>query len=139
MADPLLELIRWQRRAVHEALGDAAAVLPQCAQGDLVFDQSGNIYGTTTAGGNQGNGVVYELTFSGGAWTETELYSPGDSRLFRSPYGGIVFDDAGNLYSTSSYGGYGGIGNVYRLSPTGSSSSRAFSIAFEAGLASSPR
>jgi len=47
--------------------------------GDLVFDQAGNIYGTTQEGGvphscsNLGCGVVYELTRSESSWTEPPL------------------------------------------------------------------
>ena len=37
------------------------------------------------------------------------------NNLGLEPYGGVVFDNAGNLYGTTSHGGYGGIGNVYRL------------------------
>src|SRR5271165_5903763 len=37
--------------------------------GDLVFDQTGNIYGTTTSGGTGNAGVVFRLTHSGGHWT----------------------------------------------------------------------
>ena len=59
------------------------------------------------------------MTPSGGGWTATEIYSPGNSNL-AAPYGGVVFDNAGNLYGTSSRGGYGQAGNVYRLSPSGS-------------------
>ena len=50
------------------------------AHGDLIFDQAGNIYGTTYTGGT-GNcngetcGVVYELKPSGSGWTESVLYS----------------------------------------------------------------
>ncbi len=65
---------------------------------DLTFDPSGNIYGTTYAGGAQDLGTVYEVTPWG---TLTVLYSadPEDSI---HPRGGVVFDGfdslSGNLY-----------------------------------------
>jgi hypothetical protein len=37
--------------------------------GDVTFDEAGNIYGTTYSGGN-GYGIAYEVTTSGGGWTE---------------------------------------------------------------------
>ncbi|HEX4078802.1 MAG TPA: choice-of-anchor tandem repeat GloVer-containing protein [Rhizomicrobium sp.] len=41
---------------------------PNC---DLVVDSTGAIYGTTVQGGAYGYGTVFELTQSGGVWTET--------------------------------------------------------------------
>ncbi len=42
----------------------------------VVFDQAGNMYGTTLVGGNQCcNGTVYELQRSGGSWTESVIYN----------------------------------------------------------------
>ena len=49
--------------------------------GDLFFDQAGNIYGTTEEGGtkicndeNDTCGLVFEMSPSGGGWTEKALY-----------------------------------------------------------------
>ena len=115
---PRSALAPWNETVLFTFTGVYNGAIPQ---GDVIFDQSGNIYGTTIGGGNEGDGVVCELTPSAGGWTQTELYSPGDLSLFSAPYGGVVFDNAGNLYGTSRYGGYGGAGNVYRLSFSGSS------------------
>jgi uncharacterized repeat protein (TIGR03803 family) len=43
----------------------------------VIFDQSGNLYGTTSSGGTGDCdcGTVYELTPSGNGWTDTILYS----------------------------------------------------------------
>ena len=42
----------------------------------LTLDTSGNLYGTTTAGGASGNGTVFKLAKnSDGTWTESVLYS----------------------------------------------------------------
>ena len=84
----------------------------------LIFDQAGNLYGTTFQGGND-FGVVFEMTPYGGGWTESVLYNgfapgfPGEN-----PISGVVMDSAGNLYGTTSIGGAGGDGVVYELSPT---------------------
>ena len=44
--------------------------------GSLVADTSGNhLYGTTYQGGANGYGEVFELTNSGGTWSQTVIYS----------------------------------------------------------------
>ena len=84
--------------------------------GDLIFDQAGNIYGTTTAGGTPQNvGTVYELTpKSGGGYAEMPIYSFSVSDG-ATPYNGAIFDNAGNLYSTTGYGGLSNSGTVFEL------------------------
>ena len=84
----------------------------------LVFDQAGNLYGTTKSGGMYGHGTVYELTPSEGSWTETVLYSFTGGQDGDSPYGGVIFDPAGNLWGTTYQGGDPGCGcgTVFELS-----------------------
>ena len=88
--------------------------------GDLVFDQAGNIYGTTLGGGARGMGVVYKLTRSGNNWTESVLhdFTGGDDGAY--PQNGVALDPAGNVYGTATYGGSYAYGTVYELSPSGS-------------------
>jgi uncharacterized repeat protein (TIGR03803 family) len=88
--------------------------------GDVVFDKNGNLYGTTRNGGAYWQGTVYELTTNGGIWTEKVLYSFAGSPDGASPLSGPVFDQAGNLYGTTSAGGANGWGTLYQLSPSGS-------------------
>jgi hypothetical protein len=99
----------------------------------LIFDASGNLYGTTEEGGNpqpgyldDNTGVVFELSPGPNGWTETVLYnfcSIGtgnyDCEDGASPSAGVTFDPSGNLYGTTNYSGntrFGG-GLVYQLSP----------------------
>ncbi len=85
----------------------------------VVFDASGNLYGTTQAGGTTGNGTVFRLSpRQGGGWTEHVLYSfiaNGQDGI--SPYGGLTVDAHGNLYGTTKLGGSLGEGTVFELSP----------------------
>ncbi|MGA2902446.1 MAG: choice-of-anchor tandem repeat GloVer-containing protein [Candidatus Korobacteraceae bacterium] len=83
--------------------------------GDLVFDQAGNIYGTAFNGGS-GGGVVFKLTRSGSGWTESVLWNFTGGNDGFLPLGGVIFDNAGNLYGTTSDGGSGDAGTVYELS-----------------------
>jgi len=85
----------------------------------LIFDASGNLYGTTTYGGPHNVGTVFELTpKAGGGWAEKVLYSFGQNSTDASiPYAGLVFDAAGNLYGTTMGGGAYSYGTVFELTP----------------------
>jgi uncharacterized repeat protein (TIGR03803 family) len=84
--------------------------------GGLVFDPSGNLYGTTTGGGAYGGGTVFQLTNTGGSWRETVLYSfnpdIGDGT---QPSASLIFDQAGDLYGTTEGGGGFNAGTVFEL------------------------
>ena len=88
----------------------------------LIFDASGNLYGTAYAGGAHGQGVVFELSPDGVSWSETVLYSfnsiPPNWTDGSYPESGLIMDTAGNLYGTTQTGG--GMfqpGVVFELSP----------------------
>jgi uncharacterized repeat protein (TIGR03803 family) len=88
--------------------------------GNLIFDQQGNLYGTTGNGGARAAGTVFELTRSGGGWTKSVLYSfPDDQYLQCNPRGGVVFDRSGNLWGTA-MGCSNSYGAVFKLSLSGS-------------------
>ena len=88
--------------------------------GDIVFDQQGNLFGTTRYAGYFGGGVVYDLSPSGGDWTLTVPYYFMAVSDGIYPYGGVVFDSSGNLYGTTQSGGSSGNGVVFQLSKQGS-------------------
>jgi uncharacterized repeat protein (TIGR03803 family) len=94
----------------------------------LLFDTSGNLYGTAENGGAHGEGVVFELEpQANGTWTEKVLYnfcSASGCTDGSWPYANLISDAAGNLYGLTAYGGtissncFGfGCGTVFRLSP----------------------
>ena len=85
----------------------------------LIFDGTGNLYGTTISGGSQGKGTAFELSpAAGGGWTEKRLHNFGASGTDGTyPQGGLIFDGAGNLYGTTYSGGDFGYGTVFELSP----------------------
>jgi uncharacterized repeat protein (TIGR03803 family) len=91
--------------------------------GDLITDKSGAIYGTTMSGGknftgkNQGRGVVFKLSppaKSGGAWTESVLFSFTKNQDGPS---GLAMDNQGALYGASYLGGRKGLGTIFKLTP----------------------
>ncbi|PYX50757.1 MAG: hypothetical protein DMG79_05005 [Acidobacteria bacterium] len=92
-------------------------------QGALIEDSTGNLYGTTRAGGTYGVGTVFELSppaVSGGAWTLTTLYNfvPYGSGGY-VPISELVRDQAGAFYGTTYAGGDPtcNCGGVYKLIP----------------------
>ena len=87
----------------------------------VMFDASGNLYGTAFAGGANGDGVVFELSPNGSSWTETVLYSFANSPDGANPVNGLIKDASGNLYGTTYNGGSAGNGTVFELTPSGSS------------------
>jgi uncharacterized repeat protein (TIGR03803 family) len=98
----------------------------------LIEDNSGDIFGTTVAGGgsvdcptkSQGCGTVFEIAPDG---SETVLHAfavgAGDGA---NPFAGVVADASGNLYGTTEVGGDTsachpiGCGTVFKLTPSGS-------------------
>ena len=82
--------------------------------GDLIWDQQGNIYGTTLEGGVNNKGTVYQLTPSGNGWQENILHSFDGLDGFL-PYAGVVFDNKGNLWGTTAYGGVDNDGTIFEL------------------------
>ena len=105
---------------------------------DLVFDNHGNLYGTSSQGGSGGTscngngcGSVFELTpQASGSWkgTTIHLFEPNSSDGV-VPSSGVVLDSAGNVYGETVYGGTGqcyrgginnnayGCGTIYELTP----------------------
>jgi uncharacterized repeat protein (TIGR03803 family) len=85
--------------------------------GPLISDPAGNLYGTTSAGGN-GGGTVFEI--SPNNWIPTTLYEFTDGQDGASPGAGLIMDSQGNLYGTTTTGGIRGCcGTVFELSPNG--------------------
>jgi hypothetical protein len=124
----------WNEKVLYSFQG-----LPDGANpvGGIAFDTAGNLYGATTDGGSKNCpgiaacGTVFQLkppARKGGTWSESVIYvfKGKNSNDGETPGGGVIFDKAGNLYGTASYGGSGncvllgvkvGCGVVYKLTP----------------------
>jgi uncharacterized repeat protein (TIGR03803 family) len=86
-----------------------------------IFDQAGNLYGTTGGDGHGyhpgESGTVFMLSPKNGTWTLRGLYN------FLPRYGigagpqGLMMDVAGNLYGTTVSGGAYMAGSVFKLTP----------------------
>jgi uncharacterized repeat protein (TIGR03803 family) len=115
----------WSETVLHSFAGGADGVYPYS---NLVFDQAGNLYGTTVTSGpyEGGPGVVFQLTPNGlGGWTDNVIYSFNGGNDGQNPFAGVVFDRQGNLYGTTWAGGtpncryQPGCGTVFQLTPSG--------------------
>jgi uncharacterized repeat protein (TIGR03803 family) len=86
----------------------------------LIADNNGTLYGTTLTGGapSGGFGTVYRLVRVGSSYREDVLYSFKGSPDGAGPQGGLVADNSGALYGTTSGGGTRLNGTVFKLTPT---------------------
>lgn len=83
--------------------------------GGLLRDASGDLYGTTAAGG-AGNGVIFKFSASG---NETLLFTLPQAASGFNPNSGVIRDSSGNLYGTAGEGGHNGDGTVFEIAATG--------------------
>ncbi len=83
------------------------------------FDTSGNLLGTTSAGGTSNLGTIFRLTHSGGNWTPSSVYQFQSGAGGQLPWAGLVGDSSGNFFGATTAGGANGGGTVYQLSPSG--------------------
>src|SRR6202035_6188183 len=117
----------WTEHVLHAFKGTDGA---NPGLGSLIFDASGNLYGTTVTGGDlndcstqsQGCGVIFELKpNSNGIWIEKVIYAFHGGADGALPLAGLILDSVGNLYGTTSEGGSTtcqlGCGVVFRLAP----------------------
>ncbi len=88
----------------------------------VVIDTEGRLYGTTSGGGVQGYGAIYELSLTNkGTWSERVLHSFAYSNEGGYPSSPLLLDSVGNLYGTNAQGGIVnyecpvGCGSVFKL------------------------
>jgi hypothetical protein len=112
----------WKETVLHTLSGGRDGAIPVAG---LIFDKSGNLYGTTAAGGGATNcqecGVVFKLMHTSSGWKETVLHTFTCCSGGGMPHGGLVRDTAGSLYGTAVEFGdttssNSGCGVVFRLS-----------------------
>jgi uncharacterized repeat protein (TIGR03803 family) len=113
---------KWTEKVLHSFGGPDG----EGPYGALIFDSSGDLYGTTEYGGSNGAGTVFELSpQANGNWKEQVLHSFGlQGKDGIWPSTGLTFDASGNLYGTTFAGGNryngcfsDGCGTVFELSP----------------------
>lgn len=103
----------WRQTVLHTFTGQSDGEYPQAS---ILIGPTGNLYGTASAGGDSGNGTVFEIAAGGDQLTTLHAFTGASDG--GTPYAAVISDAAGNLYGTTFYGGQGGVwGVVYRLTP----------------------
>jgi uncharacterized repeat protein (TIGR03803 family) len=105
----------WTTKFLTFFKGKETAKNPMAA---LVFDKSGNLYGTAEIGGPSGFGAVFQLAAppaGKSAWGLQVIASPR-RKLGLFPSGNLVFDATGNLYGVTNQGGAGD-GTIFKMTP----------------------
>ena len=119
---------KFTEKVIHRFTGENAD--GRNPLGGLVFDKSGNLWGTTQVGGHSESsacsgasrlcGTVFELTpNANGTWTESTLFSFTGSTTGTNPVTNLVIDQEGSLYGTTVNGGPSLEGLVFKLTPEG--------------------
>lgn len=80
--------------------------------GDLIMDDAGNVFGTTSSGGASNDGSIFEVVNGSGSVTVLASF---DGANGRRPMAGLVRDAAGNLFGTTSQGGDSDDGTLFEL------------------------
>lgn len=95
-----------------------------CADGEipyagLIQAADGNLYGTTTGGGANGQGTVFRITPSGQLTTLYNFCAQVGCADGADPVAALVQSRDGSFYGTTYYGGTAGLGTVFRITPAG--------------------
>jgi hypothetical protein len=116
LVPPTQKGVGWAQKVLHQfdaKDGDNSAA-------GVIFDRDGDLYGTTTAGGQNGYGLVFQLKKPSGnlgIWTESVLHAFNDVDGV-NPSAALVFDSSGNLYGTAAGPmSRSAQGDVFRLRP----------------------
>jgi uncharacterized repeat protein (TIGR03803 family) len=88
---------KWTEKVLHSFTGGNDGGQQY---GQLVADSSGNFYGTTLLGGAHDYGAVFEMSLGlNGIWSEKIVHSFTGGAGGAAPFGNVVFDKSGNLYT----------------------------------------
>ncbi|MBV9990704.1 MAG: hypothetical protein JOZ72_05360 [Alphaproteobacteria bacterium] len=101
--------------------------------GVFVDQATGDLYGTTTAGGGSGNGGVFRVTAAGEFKVLHDFHPAADGS---QPYAPLTRDGDGNLYGTTYQDGPNHNGTIFKVAPDGTFSILHAFIAQQGGGAS---
>jgi len=88
-----------------------------CWPFDILFGPAGGIYGVAGCGGKGYQGIVFELTESGGVWTRHTVHRFSETNGDAYGPNQLTTSAAGDLYTTGFWGGKYGYGAAVKLTP----------------------
>ena len=80
--------------------------------GTVISDAAGDLFGTTTLGGADGGGTVFEIAKSTGELTTLVTFTGANGA---TPTGRLTIDAEGDLFGTTETGGANGDGTVFEI------------------------
>jgi uncharacterized repeat protein (TIGR03803 family) len=84
--------------------------------GGLVLGRDGNLYGTTTLGGDPSNGTFFVVSPDGNTFATLYYFA---SSIGKNPGTALVLGSDGNFYGTAPAGGANAAGTVFKITPGG--------------------
>lgn len=111
---------KWSEKVLYSFGGGVDGFAPE----GYATLRSGKLYGTTSSGNTNTCesgvcGTVYELTQSGGSWTETMLHAFAGASDGGDPWDALIADTQGNFYGTTYMGGADGFGTIFKIDVNG--------------------
>ena len=106
----------WKESVLYSFQGGTDASFPTST---LVFDAAGNLYGTSSTGGNPSCdcGTIFKLAPHSGGWDESVLHNFNGSGDGNSPSYGLTPDGKSNYFGVTPVGGLYGQGVVFQITP----------------------
>src|SRR4051794_1717980 len=96
-------------------LGDAAVASPSSR---LLQVSDGALYGTSSAGGQTGQGTLFRLNPDGSGFALVKSFGTAPNDGAR-PFGVVIEGSDGTLYGTTEAGGQSGLGTIFKLGKDG--------------------
>lgn len=93
--------------------------------GSLSEVSGSRLVGTTTSGGNNGKGIVFEYNFSTNAFSTVHHFNDSDGA---SPYSELVMASNGTMYGITRLGGVNNFGVIYSYDTTSKTVSKVYDL-----------
>lgn len=93
---------------------------PSCNDGEgpyggMLLATNGELYGTTSGGGLDGNGLIFQMSPTGNPKNLYNFCPEHSCAGGASPYAGLLQSTSGTFYGTTNYGGANGDGTIFSL------------------------
>jgi len=115
LSSPAMGKTAWKETVLHRFTGSDGAN----PKASMIFDSTGNLYGTTSGDGSTTSGTVFELAPPAAgktAWRASVLHRFAVSEN-AYPAAALALGMGGTLYGTTASGGTHGDGTVFALAP----------------------